>query len=687
MTVTFFTSFLFAEMDYQIYSYGQPYSDLTGQGNYLYFVNSLGITQYNPLNNEKSYFQIPGVNPEQIGNILVDNLERVWFITRTIGDTITVNCFDGESLTVYKSGKVENSMYYLKFYMDNSDNIWVGTYTNGLLYFNTHNYAWNQFDQTNTGVQLSKVSTIFQDVTDGSFWIGSWEYGLFHYQNNTWTQTTSMNGIPVNFITDICQLEDGTLWVGCHDGLLRIMNNTCERIGDYYKIEELETFNNYVFFSCYESSLHLIDSYLSVYPLDIGGINDLFAFNGHLYVNNGYSVLKSGNNYYDSYDYEILYPGNYHNPLYFESIRVNKLDNALWTKNGNSLSVRKNNTWTYFNGENTSINFTELINFNFTSEGHLICFMQGSGNLRFIKYDGVNWTIYPQIECQNPFYNIYPDHDNKIWFGSYDSKLHYSVNNQIYQKSFSQLNPANYNQDLMVDEENNIWFLNDYDLYYYNQNTDQLQLVRSNVKNYYAVNPNEYFYISNEFLYSFNNGNVINYGAIPEFNTQMLLDANQNICVIGAFQYYTVEDSELMVYNLPSYNNNYNTPSFAIDNNNNKFYRDYNKLIAFNETQAVSNDDNVASPVNDKIRIYPNPFNPDTHISFTLNQANSVEINIYNIKGQLVKRYPKSYFNAGEHTLFWNGKDNQNKFVSSGIYFIRLISPEYQGSKKAMLLK
>ncbi|MBP7563277.1 MAG: T9SS type A sorting domain-containing protein [Candidatus Cloacimonetes bacterium] len=682
-------SFLFANVDYQIYSYGQPFSDLTGQGNCLYMTNVLGITKYNTQNQEKTFMSIPGFNPEIVREIVVDSSENVWFLSKTDENVIIVNCLNNGIITVYNSGITENTPYYLKLYMDNSDNLWIGTYSNGLLQFNTDNLGWTQFNPVNTGVDLNKISVIFQDVTDASLWVGTWDYGLFHYQNNTWTQITSMNGISINFITDIDQFEDGTLWIGTHDGLLRIMNQLCEQVGDYYKVEEIETIGDQVYFSCYESDLFFTNNSLNVNNFEIGNLKDLFAFNGHLYVDNYFALLKSGNpgNYCNGFD--LLFPGNYNNQRYFDQIRINPSDNSLWTKNSNSLSVRKNNTWTYFNQDNTNIDFTNLINFNFTQDNQLICLMQEENQIKFIRYDGINWIINPPIASQKYYNDLIPDNNQKIWLTSFDNKLHYSENNQIYQISLNHnlVSPNNSNCNLSIDQENNIWFQNYYNLFYYNQNTDQTTLVRSNVKNYCAVNPEEYYYISNDSLYFFNNNNIINYGAIPEYTTQMKLDSNQHIGVLGAFNYYTVENSDLMVYDIPLYNNCIYKPSFAIDSNNNKFYSSSYGLIAFNETQAVSGDESVISQTSDRIRVYPNPFNPDTHISFTLHQANSVEINIYNIKGQLVKSYPQSYFNAGEHTLFWNGKDNQNKTVSSGIYFIRLISPEYQGTKKAMLLK
>jgi hypothetical protein len=84
---------------------------------------------------------------------------------------------------------------------------------------------------------------------------------------------------------------------------------------------------------------------------------------------------------------------------------------------------------------------------------------------------------------------------------------------------------------------------------------------------------------------------------------------------------------------------------------------------------------------------YPNPFNPETNIRFAIPQSQKVELTIYNIKGQEVKKLLHEQLPAGNHTVVWNGKDNQNQQTASGMYFYRLKSGNYLQTKKMMLLK
>ena len=84
---------------------------------------------------------------------------------------------------------------------------------------------------------------------------------------------------------------------------------------------------------------------------------------------------------------------------------------------------------------------------------------------------------------------------------------------------------------------------------------------------------------------------------------------------------------------------------------------------------------------------YPNPFNPDTLIRFTLAKDADVSVNIYNIKGQLVKTLVNDHRKAGEHQVSWNGIDDNGTPVGSGVYLYRMQTNEYLSTKRMILLK
>ena len=85
---------------------------------------------------------------------------------------------------------------------------------------------------------------------------------------------------------------------------------------------------------------------------------------------------------------------------------------------------------------------------------------------------------------------------------------------------------------------------------------------------------------------------------------------------------------------------------------------------------------------------YPNPFNPTTTISFSVTQnSDFVTLEVYNIKGQKVKTLYSGTADVGEHTVIWEGKDNNDKPVSSGIYFYKLKTNNKELTRKMLMMK
>jgi len=102
----------------------------------------------------------------------------------------------------------------------------------------------------------------------------------------------------------------------------------------------------------------------------------------------------------------------------------------------------------------------------------------------------------------------------------------------------------------------------------------------------------------------------------------------------------------------------------------------------------VSNGENITTVLVNTLNVnYPNPFNPTTSISFSLEKAGQATLRIYNTKGQLVKTLVNNVKAAGSHTVIWNGLNNEGRAVSSGLYFYKLDAPGFSKTRKMMLLK
>ena len=89
---------------------------------------------------------------------------------------------------------------------------------------------------------------------------------------------------------------------------------------------------------------------------------------------------------------------------------------------------------------------------------------------------------------------------------------------------------------------------------------------------------------------------------------------------------------------------------------------------------------------------YPNPFNPTTNIEFSIPNSATIQLNVYNILGELVKTLASGDIVSGNYKVSWNGTNTHGVSVASGIYFYRLVAeskgaPNYVITKKMLMTK
>jgi hypothetical protein len=84
---------------------------------------------------------------------------------------------------------------------------------------------------------------------------------------------------------------------------------------------------------------------------------------------------------------------------------------------------------------------------------------------------------------------------------------------------------------------------------------------------------------------------------------------------------------------------------------------------------------------------YPNPFNPETTIDFSVPVDGQVSINLYNTAGQLVATLVDNQFRTGAYKATWDARDKQGEPVSSGVYFYRMEAGDFSATHSMTLLK
>ena len=114
------------------------------------------------------------------------------------------------------------------------------------------------------------------------------------------------------------------------------------------------------------------------------------------------------------------------------------------------------------------------------------------------------------------------------------------------------------------------------------------------------------------------------------------------------------------------------------------FYYNVTEIINIFGNTSIA--DEFAIIGNSKLWNYPNPFNPSTTIKFNLTaeDAENAELVIYNIKGQKIKQFSDI---RNQTSVIWNGTDENNRPVTSGVYFYKLITDSKEETRKMIMVK
>jgi len=87
------------------------------------------------------------------------------------------------------------------------------------------------------------------------------------------------------------------------------------------------------------------------------------------------------------------------------------------------------------------------------------------------------------------------------------------------------------------------------------------------------------------------------------------------------------------------------------------------------------------------LNAFPNPFNPTTNLRYSIKTAGDVHIDVFNLKGQLIRSFSASHYSPGYYQVSWDGKDNNGTLVSSGIYMYRMTTGSFSATKRMILAK
>jgi len=166
---------------------------------------------------------------------------------------------------------------------------------------------------------------------------------------------------------------------------------------------------------------------------------------------------------------------------------------------------------------------------------------------------------------------------------------------------------------------------------------------------------------------------------LTEYIESLLLEFSDYlyIGITGELNFYSIDDSSIIgEFNSVMLKPEFNFPPHIITINNGSMV--FNKIT----TPELTINKNDIIPKKIKItNCYPNPFNSEINIKFLSNHENTF-LSIYNIKGELIKIYPRIDLKKENHLIKWNADKHP-----SGVYIIKLNSNEYNQTRKIMFLK
>ena len=111
-------------------------------------------------------------------------------------------------------------------------------------------------------------------------------------------------------------------------------------------------------------------------------------------------------------------------------------------------------------------------------------------------------------------------------------------------------------------------------------------------------------------------------------------------------------------------------------------------LLILKTPTSVEEDEETAIPrLFELSQSYPNPFNSQTIIRYSLFKPSDVSLTIYNVLGQRVRTLVNQAHQSGQVTVTWDGKDDKGNDLGSGIYFYRLQAGEQSQTRRMVLLK
>jgi len=462
-----------------------------------------------------------------------------------------------------------------------------------------------------------------------------------------------------------------------------------------------------------KSEYHIPAAAVSIYCCDIDLDEDNDIIIGHNYSSQtswgGFSFL-----YNDSFGYfnfsDSLYTYDNQNIIYALDILGDEIPEIIGR---------------HYDGQQTNLAIVEINNGNYNITyypmcNHLTSFYPGdvSGNnatdFAFISNNDFLWGIiyndgtgnfsepeyfdfdYPPLDIACADLN--DDGRDDVVIEGYAIKAFFSTENGFeelllgYALPLSAFGGATI---MLTDFDND----NDKDVLFYathNSNNGALYMYENLGNNQFYEH--DYFYFSPFCSYArtadFNNDSLPDVVFIAQDNSGLFIYKNKGDFQLEFDQFIAVDSLTYRGLNCNDYDKNgYLDISVTTGVGSLNYFLE----IFYNDGQGNFQDDPITniqprslgakSENKNLIKIYPNPFNDKTTISININSDERNKLEIYDIKGKLIRTFINKTLQTGVHKFIWNGKDLNGREVKPGTYFIRLKTGSQIQTEKVVLVR
>ena len=113
--------------------------------------------------------------------------------------------------------------------------------------------------------------------------------------------------------------------------------------------------------------------------------------------------------------------------------------------------------------------------------------------------------------------------------------------------------------------------------------------------------------------------------------------------------------------------------------------------LSYKDTKIITSVKNeLSNIIPDEFALHqnhPNPFNPETYISYQVPKTSQVKIEVFNLLGQHIRTLVDEEKSPGSYKILWNGLDDQRQAVSSGVYLYKMQAGDFTAMQKMVLVR